>query len=63
MPYSGMDNVNAMLIDLAESRRKVAASMLAGHKAGQVPLTPHQVKNFEAEVAACDAELAELRNA
>jgi len=56
-----MDELNAMLINLAESRRNVACSMLAAHGAGELPLTPDEVAHQRAEIDDCDAELAELR--
>lgn len=53
-----MDDFTAMMIDLAESRRKTAVAMRdAGLK-----LAPAKLAELDAEIAACDAELAELRN-
>lgn len=56
-----MDNLNAMLINLAESRRNLACSMLAANGAGELPLTPDEIASYRAEIDECDAELAELR--
>jgi len=56
-----MDDITAMTIRLAESRRSLACSMLAAHGAGQLPLTPDEVARYRAEIDECDAELSRLR--
>lgn len=58
-----MDEAAALTIRVAESRRKVACSILAAHGAGQLPLTPDEVSHWRAEIEKCDIELAQLRDA
>ena len=58
-----MDEDTAITIRIAESRRKVACSMLAAHGADQLPLSPDEVSHWRAEIDECDAELAQLRDA
>jgi hypothetical protein len=57
-----MDEVTAITIRLAESRRNVACSMLAAHGAGQLALSPDEVSHWRGEIDECDAELAKLRD-
>ena len=57
-----MDEFTAMMIELAESRRKAAVAMRDAATAGAMDLSPEKVAELDAEIAECDAELAELRN-
>ena len=57
-----MDDLNAMLVRVTESRRKVSVSMLDAHAAGQLPLTVEEIARCHADIAECDAELAKLRS-
>jgi hypothetical protein len=59
---AGMDDLTAMMIDLAESRRKAAVAMRDAANANALDLSPDKIAELEAEIAGCDAELAELRN-
>ena len=58
-----MDQTEAELIGLLEARRRLAAAMLEAHSAGAFdrPMTDEDAAFFEAELAECDARLAELR--
>ncbi len=59
-----MDETTAVLIDLLEGRRRLAVTMLNGFAANALgaPASPEDIAFYEAEVAECDAGLAELRD-
>lgn len=58
-----MDEVDEMVIALLEDRRRLAIAMLDAFAADAFdqPAAPEDVAYFEAELAECDARLAELR--
>ena len=57
-----MDDFTTAMIDLAQSRRRLALALLDGYAAGALgePASPEKIAELEAEIAACDAELARL---
>lgn len=59
-----MDDSKALLIGSVRDRRRLAVAMLDGFAANAFdkPADPEDVAFFEAEVADCDARLAELLN-
>jgi len=56
-----MDEFTKMMIDLAESRRETAVAMRDAAAANAIDLPPEWIAELDAEIAACDAELAEFR--
>jgi len=55
--------VTELIIRTLERRRSLAQSLLDGYAAGALGEPgPGEIAGYEAEIAECDAELAELRN-
>ena len=59
-----MDETKMLLIGSVKDRRRLAVAMLDGFAANAFdqPADPEDVAFFEAELAECDAQLAELLN-
>ena len=56
-----MDETTELFIEVLESRRRLAQSVHTADAFGE-PADPGEIEYYKAEVADCDAQLAELRN-
>ena len=62
--YLVMDEATQALIDLLEGQRRLAQAMIDAHEAGSLgdAASPDDIAAFRAELADCEAQLAELRS-
>lgn len=57
-----MDEFTTIMIDMAESRLRLAVAMRDAAMANAVDLPPDKIAKLDAEIAECEAEIARLRS-